>query len=87
MENRHHPLLLTLAVALILAFLYLNSGTGSLNSNVHELEKASTIEQVQPSADNKVVVKCRNGDTYEIVYQDGQTNYQDLVYNRCGEGG
>lgn len=85
--KQHHALIIAAAIALLLVIYYFSTGTGSLNSNVRELEKSAPVQNVQPSTNNTVVVKCKNGDSYEIVYQPGQTNYQDLVYNKCGEGG
>lgn len=90
MENpepkKHFPFIIAVAVALVVAMYYFASGQGSLSTNVRELEKSSTIQKVESTGSNTVTVKCKNGDSYEIVYQAGQTNYQDLVYNKCGEG-
>ncbi len=74
-------------IALVGAVYYFGSGQSSLNNNVRALEKSSGVHYVESGVSNNVVIKCKNGESYEIVYQDGQTNYQDLVYNKCGEAG
>jgi len=73
--------------AFIGAIIYLASGHGSLNNNVRDLEKNSTVQKVESKQNNTVVVNCKNGESYEIVYKPGQTDYQNLVYDKCGEAG
>jgi hypothetical protein len=85
--KKYLHLFIAVGIALAVAIYYFASGNSSLNNNIRELEKSSTIEKVQTTDSNTVVVKCKNGESYEIVYQPGQTNYQDLVYNKCGEAG
>lgn len=84
--KKYLPLIIALVVALIVAGYYLTSGRNSLDQNVSQLEKTTTVEQVQ-TVNNGVIVKCKNGETYEVTYQPGQTNFQDLVFNKCGQLG
>ena len=66
---------------------YLISGRGNLDNNLRQLEQSKPVEKVETTSNNSVVVRCKNGESYEIVYEPGQTNYQDLVYNKCGDAG
>lgn len=85
--KKYLPLMIAGGVALLVVIYYLSSGRSSLDNNMLQLEKASTVQHVEAKEDNTVVVNCKNGESYEIVYQPGQTNYQDLVYDKCGEAG
>jgi len=80
------PLFIAAGVALIVVVMYSQSGRSSLDNNIRALEKTSTVEKVE-TKENSVVVKCKNGESYEIIYQEGQTTYEQLVYDRCGADG
>lgn len=84
--KKYLPLFIAGGVALLAAIIYLTSGRGSLDNNMRELEKNSTVEHVE-TKENTVVVKCKNGESYEIVYKNGQTDYSGLVYDKCGADG
>lgn len=84
--KKYLPLFIAGGIALLAAILYLTSGRGSLDNNTRELEKSSTVEQVEVK-ENTVVVKCKNGESYEIVYKNGQTDFNGLVYDKCGADG
>ena len=81
------PLFIGIGLALIIVGFYIASGRSSMDQNMRELEKASTVEKVIPAENNTLLVQCKNGETYEIIYQKDQTNFQDLVYDKCGEAG
>ena len=84
--KKHSPLFIALAAALVIAIFYLLSGQGSLDQNTRSLQKTAEIKQIQ-TKDNTLVINCKNGESYEIVYQPGQTNYEGLVYDKCGADG
>ena len=74
--------------ALIIAIWYLASGRSSLDENVRKLEQSSTVETVTSSTEeNTLLVKCKNGESYKIKYKAGQTEFNNLVYNNCGDLG
>ena len=81
------PFLIAVGIALIVVVYYVISGQNSMNLNLRQLESNTQIEKAQPTNKNSVVIKCKNGESYEIVYKSGQTNFQDLVYNKCGQEG
>ena len=82
------PFLIAIAIALMVVIYYVVSGRSSMDLNLRQLEKSTQIERTVATGDNTVVIKCKNGESYQIVYKAGQTNFQDLVYNKCGaEGG
>jgi len=81
------PFIIAVAIGLVVAIYYVMSGRSNLELNVRELEKASTVENVSIPDDTKVVVKCKNGESYEIIFKKNQTDYQGLVYDKCGEEG
>lgn len=85
--KKYIPLFVAAGAALIGAIWYIGTGRGSLDNNLRDLEKTSTVQKVETKADNTVVITCKNGESYEIVYKPGQTDYQNLVYDKCGEAG
>ncbi len=85
--QKYLPLFIAGGIALAAAIYYLASGHSSLDNNIRELEKSSTVEKVQTAGDNTILVNCKNGESYEIVYQPGQNDYQNLVYDKCGQEG
>lgn len=85
--KKYLPIFVAGGMAIIVAGYYLISGRGSLDNNLRQLEKSAPVEKVETTDNNSVVVRCKNGESYEIVYEQGQTNYQDLVYDKCGEAG
>lgn len=85
--KKYLPLFVAGGIALIIAIYYFSSGKGSLNDNIRELEKTSTVEKVETTTNNTVVVHCKNGESYAIVFTKEQTDYQDSIYNKCSEAG
>ena len=82
------PVILAAGCALIFAVWYLASGRSSLDENVRKLEQSSTVEGVTASTEeNTLLVKCKNGESYKIKFKPGQTEFNNLVYNNCGELG
>ncbi|MFO0780489.1 MAG: hypothetical protein U0519_01150 [Candidatus Gracilibacteria bacterium] len=81
------PIFLAIDVAIIAVVFYMLSGRSSLDNNVRLLEKNSTVERVETSGENTILVKCKNGESYEIIYQPGQNNFDNLVYDKCGHDG
>jgi len=84
---KHLPVILAVIVALIALAYYVFSGRSSLDLNTRNLQKSAQIEKTQTSSDNSMLIKCKNGESYEIVFKPGQTNFDDLVYNKCGPQG
>lgn len=85
--KKYLPLFIAGGIALVVAVYYLASGKNSLSENIRELEKTSTIEKVETTPNNTVVVHCKNGESYAIVFTKDQTDYQDSIYNKCSEAG
>jgi hypothetical protein len=85
--KKYFPVIIAATLALIVAIYYLSSGKNNLNNNIHGLESSPVVDKVETSGDDSIVIHCKNGDTYGIVYKQGQTDYQDLVFNKCGPSG
>lgn len=89
--KKNAPIIIAVAVALIALIYYMASGISSKDTNVRELQKGGQVERVgeaiQEDGQQKMTITCKNGESYEILYQKDQANFQDLVYNKCGEQG
>ena len=85
--RRWLPFCFAVAIAAIVTLYYVFSGRGGLDINMRQLQNQNNIEKTTTTEKNTIIVKCKNGESYEIVYQEGQTKYDDLVYNKCGSAG
>lgn len=80
-------MILALTIGLIAVVYYVISGRSSLDANMRQLEKSNQVEKTTSAGSNTILVKCKNGEQYKIMFEEGQTNFQDLVYNKCGAQG
>ena len=81
---------LTSTIALIITAIYITTGQGSIDLNKRELKQSKEIKNIQTEEkNNKKILKitCKNGETYEIQFNKTTTNYNDLIFNYCGEEG
>jgi len=81
------PLILGLLVAVIALVYYILSGQGSLDKNIRNLTATPNIDKVDYSEAKTVEIKCKNGQSYKIVFKRQQQNYDDLIFNTCGPDG
>jgi hypothetical protein len=87
-KNKWTPLIIALAIGAVVALYYIISGRSSYDLNVRELGKTAAVDKVEATNPKKVVVKCKNGESYEISFQKDQGSYDGLIFNACGsEGG
>jgi hypothetical protein len=56
---------------------YIGSGKGSLDANVRSALTAPNIEKIDTTDDKKVIVKCKNGEIYQLLFDAAQQNYDD----------
>lgn len=80
-----HPFWIAIGIALVVTIIYIFSGRGNFDLNTRELEKSDQVKQISTSDHNSIIITCKNGQQYEIVYPIGQSNFQDLVYDKCGK--
>lgn len=96
-QNFHKwsPVLLAVALGIMVSGYYVFSGRGSYEHNVRQLQEnqekvdhvATDKLQSVSGSKNSLTIKCKNGESYEIVFKEGQTNFDDLVYDKCGAQG
>ena len=82
------PLIIALSVSIIIAGWYIFSGKSSLDLNTRELQKTGDVKEIQENrganGSKTITIKCKNGESYEIVFTQDHQNYDDLVFNACG---
>lgn len=86
-QKKWIPVIAAVAIAMIVLVWYVGSGRGSLDKNTRELaveEEISTIDTTNPE---RIAITCKNGEKYEIVFTEGESNYDDLIFNACGDEG
>jgi hypothetical protein len=81
------PFLIAIVIALLGMTYYILSGRSNLDQNVRALKTSDQVKKTSTGENNSMVIDCANGESYEIVYPKGQTNFEDLVYNKCGAEG
>jgi hypothetical protein len=88
MKNKNLiPLIVALGAGLVAAAFYILSGRSSFDSSVSDLSAQTQVEKIESADLNKVTVKCKNGRNYQISFKNGQSNYDDLIFNACGVEG
>jgi|GEM_PF-3362576 len=85
--QKYLPLFIAGGLALIVVIYYVSSGQSSRDTNISNLEKSSSVQKVETKENNTVLVNCKNGESYQVVFQAGQTNYDNMLYDRCGASG
>lgn len=81
----HRPLIIAISIAAVILIYYVFSGRGSLDLKSRELTNSGKVSQVDAADPKKITVKCKNGESYEILFKEGQQDYNELVFNACGE--
>ncbi len=71
-------------IALLAMLLYLYSGKADLDLNKQSLIKSANVDDVKDTGHNSILITCKNGQKYEIFYPAGQTDFKNLVYDKCG---
>jgi len=81
------PFFIAIGVGLIAMAYYIVSGRGSYDLNVRDLAANDKIEKIESGDMNRIQVKCKNGENYEISFSDGLGSYDDMIFNACGTEG
>lgn len=81
------PIIIAGAIAISALAYYIISGQGSLDKNVRDLSSTPNIEKIDYSEPRTLEIKCKNGQSYKIVFKKQQQNYDDLIFNTCGPEG
>ncbi|HLG25560.1 MAG TPA: hypothetical protein VI588_02080 [Candidatus Gracilibacteria bacterium] len=88
LKSKWTPFAVAFAIGLVAVGYYVFSGRGSLDLQTRELTNSSNIAEVNLSNRQRINIKCRNGEAYEIVFTEDQPNYDQLIFDSCGiEGG
>ena len=81
------PFFIAAAIAIIAVIYYIVSGYSSYDLNVRQLNFGKTIDKIDASNTKKILIKCKNGESYEIAFKQEQQNYANLIFNACGPEG
>ncbi len=86
-DKKWLPFIIALGLGLLAAIYYIASGRGSYDLGVRDLAKDQQIEHVTAGDAKKIQVKCKNGENYEITFNQDRGSYADLIFNACGPEG
>lgn len=84
---KYFPVIIAIVLGLLAVFIYVLSGQNSFDQNLQQLNKNPFVEKTENKEGNKILVHCKNGDQYQIVFQQNQQNYNDLIFSACGPEG
>ena len=88
MNRKEHNIIIAIVIiAAIATLIYFKGGRGSIDQNINKLEKNSAVQSVSHPDAKTLRITCKDGKVYNIIYQEGQTDYDNLVFDRCGQGG
>lgn len=82
--NKWVPFVVALILGVFGLTWYLYTGQDSFDRETTTLNKDGEISEIDISDSKRVTVKCKNGESYEIVFTENQQNYDDLIFNACG---
>ncbi len=85
--NNLLPFYIAAGIALVVTFMYIASGRGSLDVNTRELTQNKAVKAVETGDPQKIPITCKNGERYQIIFTEDQTNYNNLIFNACGAEG
>lgn len=86
-QKKWLPVVAAIVIAGIVLVWYVGSGRGSLDKNTRELATEEAVESIDTTNPERIAITCKNGEKYEIVFTEGESNYEDLIFNACGEEG
>lgn len=81
------PFFIAIAVGVIAMTYYIVSGRSSYDRSVRGLSNGNAVDRIESADPGKIQVKCKNGENYEITFNEDQGNYDDLIFNACGPEG
>lgn len=86
-KNWKNPFYIAIAIAVIGLIYYVFSGHSSLDLNTRKLTQSNQVDIIDTGDPQKIQIKCKNGESYQIVFKQGQQNYDNLIFNACGSEG
>ncbi len=81
---------IAISVALVITTIYITTGQNSIDLNTRNLKQNKKIKKIETTenAGKKIIkIECKNGESYEILFNKTTQNYDDLIFNYCGEEG
>lgn len=81
------PFIVATIMAVAAVAIYVRTGQGSRESGLDQLKNTENIDQITQTGSQSLTIKCKDGTSYKISFKPGQSNYEDLVYNKCGAVG
>lgn len=86
-QKKWFPVIVAVIIAGIVLVWYVGSGRSSLDRGARELATEEEVAAIDTTNPERIAVTCKNGEKYEIVFTDGESNYDDLIFNACGPEG
>ena len=82
-SSKHIPLLIAVILGLIATGYYVLSGKNSLDLSTRTLMKEYNVKNVSVKNGKEIFIECENGEKYNIIFQENQSSYEDLIFNAC----
>ncbi|MCC7432997.1 hypothetical protein IT412_05755 [Candidatus Peregrinibacteria bacterium] len=87
--KQHQIVLLATIIGLIAASIYYFSGKSSLDNSTRQLTTDQSVEKVDikesGNGQKTAEIKCQNGESYEVYYPPGETDYRSIAASKCSE--
>ncbi|MCA9373833.1 hypothetical protein KC725_01595 [Candidatus Peregrinibacteria bacterium] len=85
--KKNIPIIVAVTIAVIVLIWYVASGRSSFDTSTRELATQEDVQEVDISDPQLITITCKDGQQYKILFTEGQDNYDDLIFNNCGEAG
>jgi hypothetical protein len=79
------PIIIALGAAILATGYYILSGRSSFDSSIRDVSNESRVASVEAKNQKLVEITCKDGRSYQITFDDGETSYDDLIFSNCGD--
>ena len=87
LKNKWFPLFIAIIIGAGVLVYYVVSGRAGTDANVRSVIGDPKIKTVDSTEPGKIIVKCKNGETYQLLFDPAQQSYDNLIIDTCGEAG
>jgi Tfp pilus assembly protein PilE len=88
MNHQNIPIILAMLAAIAGVSWYIFTGHSGLDQATRQIvHQNDNVESVVIESNKRVEIKCKNGETYVIIFDEAKIDYNELVFNSCGAEG
>lgn len=79
------PVIIAAGIALAALAWYVGSGRSGIDLGARQLAREEEVAEIDTTQPDRVTITCKNGEKYEILFTESQSNYEELIFNACAQ--